>query len=461
MSSEQMKKIGLVNIIGLGVGGAIGSGIFVTLGSAIGMTGRSVLVVTLIGVFYMLFAYWYNLALSSIFVVNGGDYSMRGMMLPPVLTGYGGWTNVMWAFGITGYSLALTSYLSSLWPVLGEHTSITSMVILTVHFLLTIRGNRIVTIFQNTATAFLLIALFLFIVLGVPHVDPAFFFSPAADGGFFHGGMSGVISAIAIMGFACQGTTMGPVGVARITKNPKLTIPLGILVTCAVVSVVYGLMSYVAAGVLPYDKVANQNLSVVASAFLNPVLFAFFIIGGGACAIVSSFLGVLVMIREPLASMADDGWLTGFFGRKAKDGYPYGAFTLVYILAAIPNPDWYGFQQCNQYADDSLHVHQRLSEHGLHKDSGEIPGAVRQTFHPLPSLALQTVLYPGRHQHPVSGHHSPERHGPQRCHRGCNCPCGASCSQLAFPESGKCGPQDFGRAERRNHQDRDLEWVTA
>ena len=95
MSSEQMKKIGLVNIIGLGVGGAIGSGIFVTLGSAIGMTGRSVLVVTLIGVFYMLFAYWYNLALSSIFVVNGGDYSMRGMMLPPVLTGYGGWTNVM------------------------------------------------------------------------------------------------------------------------------------------------------------------------------------------------------------------------------------------------------------------------------------------------------------------------------------------------------------------------------
>lgn len=336
MSSEQMKKIGLVNIIGLGVGGAIGSGIFVTLGSAIGMTGRSVLVVTLIGVFYMLFAYWYNLALSSIFVVNGGDYSMRGMMLPPVLTGYGGWTNVMWAFGITGYSLALTSYLSSLWPVLGEHTSITSMIILTVHFLLTIRGNRIVTIFQNTATAFLLIALFLFIVLGVPHVDPAFFFSPAADGGFVHGGMSGVISAIAIMGFACQGTTMGPVGVARITKNPKLTIPLGILVTCAVVSVVYGLMSYVAAGVLPYDKVANQNLSVVASAFLNPVLFAFFIIGGGACAIASSFLGVLVMIREPLASMADDGWLTGFFGRKAKDGYPYGAFTLVYILAAIP-----------------------------------------------------------------------------------------------------------------------------
>lgn len=114
MSSEQMKKIGLVNIIGLGVGSAIGSGIFVTLGSAIGMTGRSVLVVTLIGVFYMLFAYWYNLALSSIFVVNGGDYSMRGMMLPPVLTGYGGWTNVIWAFGITGYSLALTSYLSSL-----------------------------------------------------------------------------------------------------------------------------------------------------------------------------------------------------------------------------------------------------------------------------------------------------------------------------------------------------------
>ncbi|WP_300416244.1 APC family permease [uncultured Oscillibacter sp.] len=336
MSKETGKKIGLWNIVGLGVGGAVGSGIFVTLGSAIAKTGRSILPITVICVFYMLFAYWYNLAMSGVFVVEGGDYSMKGMLLPPILTGYGGWTNVIWAFGCTGYALALTSYLGSLWPVLAEHSTLSSAVILTLFFLLTIRGNRIVTLFQNAATALLVVALVVFIVVGFPHVDAVNFFSAGHDGGFFHGGFAGMISAIAIMGWACQGTTMGPVGVVSITKNPKRTIPMGILVGCVVVSVVYGLMSYVAAGVLPYDEIAGENLSVTASAIMSQGLFAFFVIGGGVCAIISSFFAVLAMIREPLSHMADDGWLPAPFRRKTKDGYPYFCFLLVYIVALVP-----------------------------------------------------------------------------------------------------------------------------
>ena len=336
MSNETVKKIGLWNIVGLGVGGAVGSGIFVTLGSAIAKTGRSILPITVICVFYMLLAYWYNLALSGIFVIDGGDYSMKGMLLPPLLTGYGGWTNVIWAFGCTGYALALTSYLSSLWPILAEHSKLSSAVLLTLFFLLTIRGNRVVTLFQNVATALLIGALVLFIVVGFPNVNTANFFSASYDGGFFHSGFAGIISAIAIMGWACQGTTMGPVGVVPITKNPKRTIPLGIIVTCVVVSIVYGLMSYVAAGVLPYDQIAGENLSVTASAIMPQGLFAFFVIGGGVCAIISSFLAVLAMIREPLSHMADDGWLPGPFRKKSTDGYPYFCFLLVYIIALIP-----------------------------------------------------------------------------------------------------------------------------
>lgn len=336
MRKENVKKIGLWNIVGLCVGGAVGSGIFVTLGSAIAKTGRSILPITVICVFYMLFAYWYNLAMSGIFVVEGGDYSMKGMLLPPILTGYGGWTNVIWAFGFTGYAMALTSYLSSLWPVLSEHSIITSTIILTLFFLLTIRGNRIVTLFQNAATVLLIVALVLFIAIGFSHVDTSNFFSATYDGGFLHNGFGGMISAIAIMGWACQGTTMGPVGVISITKNPKRTVPMGILVGCVVVSAVYGLMSYVAAGVLPYDQIAGENLSVTASAIMSQGMFAYFVIGGGVCAIISSFLAVLAMIREPLSHMADDGWLPAPFRKKTGDGYPYFCFLLVYIVALIP-----------------------------------------------------------------------------------------------------------------------------
>jgi APA family basic amino acid/polyamine antiporter len=180
------------------------------------------------------------------------------------------------------------------------------------------------------------VALVLFVVIGIPNVNAADFFNAAHDGGFFHGGFGGMISAIAIMGWACQGTTMGPVGVVPITKNPKRTIPMGILVTCVVVSVVYGLMSYVASGVLPYEQIAGQNLSVTAAAIMPQGLFAFFVIGGGICAIISSFLAVLAMIREPLSHMADDGWFPAVFRTKSKDGYPYFCFLLTYIVALVP-----------------------------------------------------------------------------------------------------------------------------
>ncbi len=336
MNNENIKKIGLWNIVGLGVGGAVGSGIFVTLGSAIERTGRSILPITIICVFYMLLAYWYNLGMSGIFVINGGDYSMKGMLLPPLLTGYGGWTNVIWAFGFTGYALALTSYLGNLFPIVNDHSTLISAVVLTLFFLLSIRGNRIVTLFQNVATGLLVIALILFVIMGIPSVNAANFFNATFDGGFFHGGFGGMISAIAIMGWACQGTTMGPVGVVPITKNPKRTIPMGILVTCVVVSVVYGLMSYVASGVLPYDQIAGENLSVTAQAIMPHGLFAFFVIGGGICAIISSFLAVLAMIREPLSHMADDGWFPSAFRKKSSDGYPYFCFLLTYIVALVP-----------------------------------------------------------------------------------------------------------------------------
>jgi APA family basic amino acid/polyamine antiporter len=318
------------------VGGAVGSGIFVTLGGAIARTGRSILPITVICVFYMLLAYWYNLGMSGIFEVKGGDYSMKGMLLPPILTGYGGWTNVIWAFGFTGYSLALTDYLSELWPVIAANRTIASAIILTMFFLLSMKGNRVVTIFQNIATFLLIGALAVFIVLGIPQVNASNFFDMSYDGGFVQNGFGGIMSAIAIMAWACQGTTMGPVGVISITKEPKKTVPMGIFVTCIIVSIVYGLMSYVAAGILPYDQIAGQNISVTAREFLSGGLFSYFVLGGGICAIVSSFLSVLAMIRDPLSNMVEDGWFPNSFKKKSEDGYPYYMFLIVYIIALIP-----------------------------------------------------------------------------------------------------------------------------
>lgn len=83
------------------------------------------------------------------------------------------------------------------------------------------------TLLQNGVTALLVIALVLFVGFGFGKVDPGAFFSNA-DGGFWLGGVSGVFGAIAIMAFACMGTTT-MISMTAVTENPKRKMPLSIL----------------------------------------------------------------------------------------------------------------------------------------------------------------------------------------------------------------------------------------
>lgn len=250
---ESGKKLGLLNIVGLGLGGAIGTGIFVLLGYGIAYTGRSIMLVVAVGCFFMLLAYWYNLAMPCMFVLKGGDYSMKAMLFTPLLSGAGAWMTIVSAFAMASYAVAITDYLCIVIPALQAYSSLCSFVIMTLFFATTIKGSRFVTILENWVTVLLIVALALFVVFGVGKVDPTTYFSASYDGGFFYGGFSGFVAAIAVMGWACQGTTMAPISMAAVTDKPKRTIPLGILVITCLLAVIYAAMAYVAGGVLPYD----------------------------------------------------------------------------------------------------------------------------------------------------------------------------------------------------------------
>ena len=53
---EKGKKLKTMNIVGLGLGGAIGTGIFLLLGFGIAYSGRSIILVCAAGCFFMLLA---------------------------------------------------------------------------------------------------------------------------------------------------------------------------------------------------------------------------------------------------------------------------------------------------------------------------------------------------------------------------------------------------------------------
>lgn len=334
---EQVKKLNLWNIVGLGVGGAIGTGIFIMLGFGIAFTGRSIAIVCVIDAFFILLSCWYNLAMSSMFVMRAGDYGMKAMTFGPVMTGVSAWQSLVTGFSVGAYFIAITDYIAILVPVVGEYKMITQIILIILFFATTIRGSRFVTLLQNLVTILLVIALSSFILFGVFKVNPVEFFSSTnPDGPFFLNGISGVGSALSIMAFAVMGSTYAPCSMAAVTKNPKRTIPLAIFLITCVLALTYGLMGYVAGGVLPYEQIAGQNISVTAEVIFPKPLFLFFVVGGGIGAIASSIMGSLAVMRYPLLQVANDGWLPSIFKKTSPNGYPYVIYGLFLLVNLIP-----------------------------------------------------------------------------------------------------------------------------
>lgn len=331
---EKGKKLGLWNLVGCGLGLSIGTGIFIMMGFGIANTGRAIPIALILGIVAMMLASWAMIVMPTMFVFKGGPFGMQTMLFNPLMTGVSAWFTVASGIAFASMALAITSYLTVLFPGLQPYEKVTAVIILTLAFATTIRGSRFVTIIENLVTVVLVIALVVFIVFGAPKVNAGNYFSSSYDGGFFHNGINGLIMAVAVMSPACMGQT-GSAGLSAVAKDPKKNVPLSMIVVALIMCVVYALMGYVASGVLPYDQVAGQNISVAAEAILPKGLFLFFVVGGGICAILSTLLASLGNIRYPLLQVSGAGWLPAVFGRQTKSGYPYITYGVFYLISAV------------------------------------------------------------------------------------------------------------------------------
>ena len=300
---KEGKQLGLFDIFCLGLGGAIGSGTFVMMGSGIAATGRSIFISVAFGCLFMLMAYFFHVVMSSMFVLEGGDYDMKAMLFNPTLTGVSAVFTMMGGIGFAMYGGAIADYASMVFPVIGEYTKLVGVGIIT-----------------------------LFVIMGLPKVQPGFF---DLDG-MFAGGASGFIVSLSIMVFACQGTTMSPIAMMSVTKNSKRTIPLGVLLITVCLALIYGLMAVVASGVLPIEQVANKNLALVAQTIFPNWLYVIFIIGGAVFAIATSLISGIAMMRYPAMRVAQDGWLPDFFKKTTKSGYPWVIQLTFYLFSILP-----------------------------------------------------------------------------------------------------------------------------
>lgn len=331
---KEKKKLGVMSIASYGIGNSIGSGIFIMIGTAIGATGSSLPLALALACVVVFFAYLYKTFMAGMFVMPGGRYSQQALLQPPLLVGVSAISMVFSGLAFAMYGLSIADYAAEVFPVLADYRELIALVIITVFFATTLFGGKFMGIFNLIMVGVLIISLLVYIIVGLPKVNWQSL-NPATDN-YFKGGAFGMVYAIALLSFACQGSTM-PIDMTADAKEPKKTLPKAIMLSSAVILAVYLLIGFVSVGVLPVEQVADKSLGVVARDIFPYPVFVIFMIGGACFAIATSLYSAIAGIRYPIIATVEDGWLPAFLGKKTKKReYPWVLMLLLYIVAVIP-----------------------------------------------------------------------------------------------------------------------------
>lgn len=328
---QETKKLNLFDLISLGVGSVVGAGIFSMLSTGFSMTGRSIALALVFAMIITLLQQVRSVFTASMFALDGGLYSQQALVLPKIFTGMTSIIFIMSNLTFSIFGIAIAEYLSQLFPLLVDYKRVLSVLILTFFFLISIKGTGLIAKVQNVMAVCMYASLLMFIVFGITKVEPGGFVGES----YMISGIGGFLMAAAIMSFTCNGAT-NIINLSAVAKNPKRNIPLGVLLTSVICAIIYFLLGYVAAGVMPYSEASQTNLGYVAKGILPGPLYVFFIIGGAVFSLATSLLGGIAAISAPIVAGAEDGWLPKVFTKKTKNGFPYMVMLLMYIVAIIP-----------------------------------------------------------------------------------------------------------------------------
>lgn len=336
------KKMGLIDLVFMGMGGCIGAGIFSMLGVGIGLTGRSVALAFIIAMIFKMTQQVRMIIMASMFSLSGGMYSQNALILTPRLTGVSALTTLVSSFSFSVFGISLASYLSLLIPALAPYQKIVACAMLLLFFFIASTGVNIFAKVQNLLGISKIVALGLFIVFGLMVSHHGGF---EGEPYFINGGIS-FVTAIALMSFTCDGIS-NIVNMAQVTENPKKNIPKAFILASIACALIYAALGYVGSSIAPYAEVADQNLGYLAQMVLPPALYIFFVIGGAMASLSTALLGGITGYAPLIAGIAQDGWIPAAL-KNTKNVYivmaigailpVIGGFSLDNIVAMIMVP---------------------------------------------------------------------------------------------------------------------------
>jgi basic amino acid/polyamine antiporter, APA family len=331
------RTLGPVNLTALGVGAIIGTGIFVLTGTAAANHAGPALVLSFIlsglgcafaGLCYAEFA--------SMIPIAGSAYTYAYATLGRFTAWIIGWDLILeYLFGASTVAVGWSGYVVSFlkdfgiiipdvlsqaplthdqtgWHATGAIFNLPAVLIILLMTSLLVVGIRESAKFNNIIVLVKIAVILLFIGFGIAYIVPSNWepFIPENTGEFGKFGWSGIAAGAGVIFFAYIGFDAVSTA-AQEAKNPQKDMPIGILASLFVCTILYILVSLVLTGIVRYDNLNVAAPIALAIDTAGPGLnWLKPLIKVGAIAGLSSVVLVMLMGQPRIFfSMAKDGLL--------------------------------------------------------------------------------------------------------------------------------------------------------
>lgn len=362
------------SLVALGIGAIIGAGLFVrTAAAAAQNAGPSVTIGFIVAAIGCALAGLCYAELSSSIPISGSAYTYTYATMGELLAWVIGWDLVLeYAVGAATVGIAWSEYLNNLlvnvlhWQpipyhwchspfeisaVTGEHglINLPALGIVTLLSLLLIKGTQESAFVNGVIVITKVLIVILIIILGwdfinpvnhTPYIPETSVYTDHQGIDHSFGGIMGILGAAGVVFFAFIGFDAVSTA-AQETKNPKKAMPIGILGSLAVCTVLYILFAHVLTGLAPVEffRTNGKEASVVAAIdkFMPGYQWLSKLV---TIAILAGFSSVILVMllgqSRVFYSMSRDGLLPKVFSElHPKYKTPYKANLIILVLVGL------------------------------------------------------------------------------------------------------------------------------
>lgn len=337
-STDLKRTLGPMNLINLGIGAIIGAGLFSLTGiAAAEHAGPAVSISFVLAAIGCAFAGLCYAEFAAMIPIAGSAYTYAYATMGEVFAWIIGWDLVLeYAVGASTVAVSWSAYLAkflayfgvqlptalsmSYWqtpPGSTEHglINLPAMIIVFAVSYLLVRGIQESARANAVIVALKIAVVIIFIGLGFSYINAENFtpYIPENTGSFGHFGWSGILKAAGMVFFAFIGFDAVSTA-AQEAKNPQKDMPIGILGSLVICTILYVLFSFVMTGVANYTEFAGVAAPVAVAidkmgiSWLSPAI-NLAIIAGYSSVILVMLLGQ----SRVFYTMSKDGLLPKLF----------------------------------------------------------------------------------------------------------------------------------------------------